>query len=77
MAAFISGAWQGSATRLPGYNTTLSEAQVRDAVTAILPSLSKTTAAQVGRVLNGEADKLSSSAQFELSGMLDGYLGRS
>jgi len=47
MAAFISVAWPGSATKLPRYNTTLNETPVRNAVTAILPSLSKTAAAQV------------------------------
>ncbi len=74
MAAFISGAWQGNATRLPGYNQTLNEEQARNAVEAILPVLSDDAAAQARRVMNGETDKLSSSAKFELAGALDGYL---
>ena len=76
MAAFISGAWQGKATRLPGCNQALSEEQAGDAVEAILPVLSDDTAAQARRVINGESKALSFSAKIELTGALDGYLAQ-
>ena len=76
MAAFISGAWQGKATRLPGYNQTLNEKQAGYAVEAILPVLSDDTAAQARRVINGESNVLSFSAKIELTGALDGYLAQ-
>jgi hypothetical protein len=76
MAAFIFKAWQGEATRLPGYNLTLNEEQTGRAVKAILPVLSGTTAAQARRVMGGEASALSDSAKAEIAGALEGYLSQ-
>jgi hypothetical protein len=76
MAAFISGVWQGSSTRIPGRNKKLSEEQASQAVRSILPHLSNDTFAQVINVMNGQTDHLSSSARTEFTGMLDGYLDR-
>jgi hypothetical protein len=76
-ALFSFGAWQGTATRIPGTNKTLNEAQVGRALKTILPALSIGTATQVQRVMAGESNTLTQSARVEFSGMLDGYLQRS
>jgi hypothetical protein len=75
MAAFFNpGAWQGNAIRIPGTNKTLNEKQSAQVVHAILPVLSQSAAHQVRRVMAGEADTLSLSANVEVTGLISGYL---
>lgn len=73
-ALFNSGTWQGNGIRIPGMKKTLDEQQSAQVVQAILPSLSRSAASQVRRVMAGEADTLTFVAHVEVAGLISGYL---
>jgi len=59
MTAFVFSKWQGTRTRVPGVNITLTDDQSKKVIAAVLPFLPDDTRSEVIRFLNGKIDKLS------------------
>lgn len=74
MAAFISSAWQGAATRIPGTGTKLSERQSADVVSVVVQAASPATRLEAQALLEGSRRELSRSAKAELNALVTGYV---
>lgn len=73
MTAFISSKWQGTRTRVPGVNITLTDDQSKKVIAAVLPFLPNYTRSEVIRFLDGKIDRISRDSAIIAGSVITAY----